>query len=75
MWSRGGRGTRAGASALLSQYIELLAEHVPLTLEAFTRAVHRADNSQLVALCDVLGDDIVGEDNRQNIVLYIVLII
>ncbi|KAJ2946601.1 hypothetical protein O0L34_g12657 [Tuta absoluta] len=60
MWSRGGRSTRGGVRALMTQYTELLAEHVQSTLSAFVRAVHRADNPQLVALCDLIAADIVG---------------
>ncbi|KAL0895990.1 hypothetical protein ABMA27_011981 [Loxostege sticticalis] len=60
MWSRGGRSTRGGVRALMTQYAALLAEHVHSTLSSFSRAVHRADNTQLVALCDVIISDIVG---------------
>ncbi|XP_047031157.1 probable E3 ubiquitin-protein ligase HERC2 [Helicoverpa zea] len=60
MWSRGGRSTRGGVRALMTQYIELLAEHVQTTLRYFTRAVHRADSAQLVALCELIAADIVG---------------
>jgi hypothetical protein len=61
MWSRGGRSTRGGVRALLTQYTALLAEHVQSTLSTFCRAVHRADNAQLIALCDVIAADIVGK--------------
>lgn len=64
MWTRGGRSTRGGVRALLTQYIELLAEHVQSTLCSFSRAVHRADNTQLVALCDLVAADIVGKNNN-----------
>ncbi|XP_022827451.1 probable E3 ubiquitin-protein ligase HERC2 [Spodoptera litura] len=60
MWSRGGRSTRGSARALVTQYIELLAEHVQSTLRYFSRAVHRADNTQLGALCELITADIVG---------------
>ncbi|XP_026727805.1 probable E3 ubiquitin-protein ligase HERC2 [Trichoplusia ni] len=60
MWTRGGRSTRGGVRVLLTQYIELLAEHVQSTLGSFSRAVHRADNTQLVSLCDLITADIVG---------------
>ncbi|CAG9575570.1 unnamed protein product [Danaus chrysippus] len=60
MWSRGGRSTRGGVTSLLTQYTALLSEHVHSTLSCFTRAVHRADNDQLVALCDLISADIVG---------------
>ncbi|XP_068628740.1 probable E3 ubiquitin-protein ligase HERC2 [Battus philenor] len=60
MWSRGGRNTRGGVRVLLTQYTALLAEHVQTTLGCFSRAVHRADNQQLVALCDVISADITG---------------
>ncbi|KAJ8734224.1 hypothetical protein PYW07_014775 [Mythimna separata] len=60
MWSRGGRSTRGGVRALITQYIELLAEHVQSTLSSFARAVHRADNTQLIALCELVAADIVG---------------
>lgn len=61
MWTRGGRSTRGGVRALVTQYTTLLAEHVTSTLSVFTRAVHRADNTQLVALCDLIAADIVGK--------------
>lgn len=61
MWSRGGRSTRGGVRALITQYIELLAEHVQSTLCLFTKAVHRADNTQLNALCELVAADIVGK--------------
>ncbi|KAH9645818.1 hypothetical protein HF086_012545 [Spodoptera exigua] len=60
MWSRGGRSTRGGVRALITQYIELLAEHVQSTLRYFARAVHRADNTQLGSLCELITADIVG---------------
>ncbi|CAK1599489.1 unnamed protein product [Parnassius mnemosyne] len=60
MWSRGGRSTRGGVRALLTQYSTLLAEHVEATLDSFTRALHRADSDQMVALCDVINSDIIG---------------
>ncbi|CAH2243797.1 jg12710 [Pararge aegeria aegeria] len=60
MWSRGGRSTRGGVQSLLTQYTTLLSEHVHSTLSCFSRAVHRADNAQLVALCDLVSADIVG---------------
>ncbi|XP_049884481.1 probable E3 ubiquitin-protein ligase HERC2 isoform X2 [Pectinophora gossypiella] len=60
MWSRGGRSTRGGVRALMTQYTTLLSDHVQSTLSSFCRAVHRANNEQLVALCDVIAADIVG---------------
>ncbi|XP_037301778.1 probable E3 ubiquitin-protein ligase HERC2 [Manduca sexta] len=60
MWCRGGRGTRAGVRALLAHYAQLLADHVHSTLGAFCRALHRADDAQLVTLCDLIATDIVG---------------
>nr|XP_026484631.1 probable E3 ubiquitin-protein ligase HERC2 isoform X1 [Vanessa tameamea] len=60
MWSRGGRSSRGGVRSLLTQYTSLLSEHVQSTLGYFTRAVHKADNTQLIALCDLIGADIVG---------------
>ncbi|XP_045760290.1 probable E3 ubiquitin-protein ligase HERC2 isoform X8 [Maniola jurtina] len=60
MWSRGGRSTRGGVRSLLTQYTSLLSEHVHSTLSCFSRAVHKADNDQLVALCDLISADIVG---------------
>lgn len=61
MWSRGGRSTRGGVRTILTQYMSLLAEHVQSTLCSFIRAVHKADNPQLVALCDLIAADIIGE--------------
>ncbi|XP_013183359.2 probable E3 ubiquitin-protein ligase HERC2 [Amyelois transitella] len=60
MCYRGGRSTRAGVRALLTEYTTLLSEHVQSTLSSFKRSVHRADDSQLVALCDLISADIVG---------------
>ncbi|XP_052754599.1 probable E3 ubiquitin-protein ligase HERC2 isoform X2 [Galleria mellonella] len=60
MWYRGGRSTRGGVRALITQYTALLADHVHSTLACFTRAVHRANNEQLTALCDLIAADIVG---------------
>ncbi|XP_028033518.1 probable E3 ubiquitin-protein ligase HERC2 [Bombyx mandarina] len=60
MWCRGGRSSRGGVRSLLNQYTVLLSEHVQSTLSSFSRAVHGADNTQLVALCDLLASDIVG---------------
>lgn len=60
MWSRGGRSSRGGARALLTQYTALLSEHVHSVLAYFSRAVRKADNTQLVALCDLISADIVG---------------
>ncbi|CAH0405793.1 unnamed protein product [Chilo suppressalis] len=60
MWTRGGRSTRGGVRILITQYTALLADHVQSTLSTFSRAVHRADDAQLVALCDVIASDIVG---------------
>ncbi|XP_022131000.2 probable E3 ubiquitin-protein ligase HERC2 [Pieris rapae] len=60
MWSRGGRGTRGGVRNLLTQYVNLLSEHVQSTLCCFITAVHRADNTQLNSLCDLISADIVG---------------
>lgn len=61
MWSRGGRSTRGSVRALITQYIELLAEHVQSTLRYFVRAVHKADNTQLGSLCELITADIVGK--------------
>lgn len=61
MWSRDGRGIRSGAAELLSQYITFLAEQVQETLTQFFRAVHKADNDQLIALCECINVDIIGE--------------
>ncbi|KAL4709830.1 hypothetical protein ACJJTC_001284, partial [Scirpophaga incertulas] len=60
MWSRGGRSTRGGVRAILTEYTSLLADHVQSTLSTFCRAVYRADNAQLVAICEVIAADIVG---------------
>ncbi|XP_041973907.1 probable E3 ubiquitin-protein ligase HERC2 [Aricia agestis] len=60
MWCRGGRNTRGGVRSLITQYVTLLSEHTYTTLACFVRAVFRADNAQLVSLCDVITQDIIG---------------
>ncbi|CAH0722311.1 unnamed protein product, partial [Brenthis ino] len=60
MWSRGGRASRGGVRALMAQYAALLAEHAHSTLCCFAQAVRRADDAQLVELCDLISADIVG---------------
>lgn len=61
MWSRGGRSTRGGVRAIFTQYTTLLAEHVQTILSSFVRAIRRANNAQLVSLCDLITADIVGK--------------
>ncbi|VVD02570.1 unnamed protein product, partial [Leptidea sinapis] len=60
MCVRGGRTTRGGVRNLLTQYTDLLSDHVQCILTCFVRAVHRADNTQLTGLCDLISADIVG---------------
>ncbi|XP_048005438.1 probable E3 ubiquitin-protein ligase HERC2 [Leguminivora glycinivorella] len=60
MWLRGGRSNRGGVRAIVTEYIEMLADQVQVTLGEFTRAVYKADSAQLEQLTEILASDIVG---------------
>lgn len=61
MWSRGGRSTRGGVQALITQYVTMLAQDGTDALYSFARTFRRADESQRADLCALLQHTIVGK--------------